>query len=110
VKSVIVLSVLICLAAAACTHGDRTSPKSVGYRLYTHCGVLYADLNGTRYYADPPLSDGHGDPPRGWGNPFDEGTLTIVDANTIDFNDPARNHARFTTHPASGIPTIYTCD
>ena len=104
------LALVLWLAAAGCGNRHLEAPNGVAYRLYTHCGVLYADLNGTRYYADPPLSDGSANPPRGWGNPFDDGTLTVVDANTVDFKDPAGNHARFSTHPASGTPTIYLCD
>jgi hypothetical protein len=108
VKRVAILALLVWLAASAC--GAQPAPKSVAYRLYTHCGILYADLYGTRYYADPPVSDGNSNPTRGWGNPYDEGTLTEVDANTVVFTDPAGNRATFRTHPASGIPTIYPCD
>ena len=104
------LTIVLGLATAACSVEQSKAPNEVAYRLYTHCGVLYADLNGTRYYADPPLSDGSGNPPRAWSNPYDDGTLTVVDANTVVFSDSAGNRAAFTTHPASGIPTIYPCD
>lgn len=107
-KGIAVVALLVWLTATACC--GAPPPNSLPYRLYTHCGILYADLNGTRYYADPPVSDGNGNPTRGWGNPYDDGTLTIVDSNTVVFTDPAGNWARFTTHPASGIPTIYPCD
>jgi hypothetical protein len=100
---------MMLLFVLAC--GQQPPPQNlVAYRLYTHCGVLYADFQGKRYYADPPVSDGNSNPGPGWGNPDDYGTMTVVDANTVVFTDPAGNRARFTTRPASGIPTIYPCD
>jgi len=98
-----------CSGGGAVAVTPSPSVVTTAYRLYTHCGVLYLDLNGTRYYADPPVSDGNGNPGPGWGNPFDNGTVTVVDANTVVFTDPSGNRARFTAHPASGIPTIYPC-
>lgn len=91
--------------------GSQPPPPTSGvpYRLYTHCGVIYADFEGTRYYADPPSSDGNGNPLPGWNNPYDDGTMTVIDANTVLFTDSRGNRAQFSTHPASGIPTIYPC-
>jgi hypothetical protein len=81
----------------------------MAFRLYTHCGIIYADFNGQRFYADPVLGDGNGNPPGGWGNPFDDGTMTLVTATTAVFSDHAGNRAVFSTHPLAGIPTIYMC-
>jgi hypothetical protein len=81
---------------AAC--GSRTitakrptasTPRGTPYRLYTHCGIEWARINGTYWRAKPPLSDGSGNPPPGWGNPFQEGTLARTSSSTARFNSPA---------------------
>jgi hypothetical protein len=56
------------------------------YRLYTHCGIQWARINGTFWRATRPLSDGNGNPPPGWGNPFQDGTLTLRNGTTAEFN------------------------
>jgi hypothetical protein len=104
-----VVAMLLAFVLTAC--GQAPPPQNgVAYRLYTHCGVLYTKFEGEWYYADPPVSDGSGNPTRGWNNPYDDGTMTRIDAGTILFTDPAGNRARFTTHPAYAIPTILPCD
>ena len=50
------------------------------YRLFTHCGIEWAKIAGTFWRADHPLSDGHGNPPPGWGNPFQDGAITLTGA------------------------------
>jgi hypothetical protein len=57
------------------------------YRLLTHCGIAWTSIAGTFWRAVHPLSDGHGNPPPGWGNPFQDGTLTLTGAT-----------ARFSSH------------
>jgi hypothetical protein len=86
-----------------------TPVRSLAYRLYTHCGVLDANINGTTYFADPPLSDGSGNPPAGWGNPFDDGVMTLTTQTTADFRDSKGNKAHFTTTPKGPTPTIQIC-
>lgn len=51
-------------------------PAGTPYSLYTHCGVYEARIGDTYYLADDPLDDRQGNPPPGWGNPFQEGTTT----------------------------------
>lgn len=84
--------------------------ESATYALYTHCGVLEVTINGTPYYADPPLSDGNGNPPAGWGNPMDIGQITLTTATTADFRDASGHRAHFTSRPAGPTPTIQVCD
>jgi len=50
------------------------------YRLITHCGIEWAHLDGTFWRADHPPSDGRGTPP-GWGNPFQDGAITLTGAS-----------------------------
>jgi hypothetical protein len=90
-----------------------SAPVSIGssepFQIYTHCGVTYADFDGKSFYADPILDDGSGNPPNGWGNPFDNGTMTLKDQNTAQFMDGSGNCAWFSTQPRAGIPTIAIC-
>ncbi len=69
--------------------------SSSAYSLYTHCGVLSATFNGQTFYAEPTLSDGQGNPPRGWGNPYDAGWLTVTSETTVDFQDASGHFAHF---------------
>src|SRR5258708_36592986 len=51
------------------------------HQLCTHCGVLYARLEGERGYADPPNRPGHD------SNPVDAGTRTGAEKDTIMCTD-----------------------
>jgi hypothetical protein len=82
---------------------------TISYRLFTHCGVRSAELNERTFFAQPPLDDGNGNPPPGWGNPYDDGSLTLVDQHTAVFRDLAGNTARFTDRPAGPTPTQLPC-
>jgi hypothetical protein len=55
------------------------------FNLYTHCGVIYTDFQRVTWYADPPLSDGNGNPPAGFGNPIDKGTMQRVSQHEADY-------------------------
>jgi hypothetical protein len=59
------------------------------YSFYTHCGIEWTLINGHYWHADQPLSDGNGNPPPGWGNPFQVGTLTVIDQATAEFESSA---------------------
>jgi hypothetical protein len=108
---------LIASAAAtalACgSAGVQTTSVEVGhtvnYRLYTHCGVRAAEVHGITFFAQPALDDGSGNPPPGWGNPYDDGTLTLVDQHTAVFRDPAGHTAWFTDRPPGPTPGLPTC-
>lgn len=87
-------------------HGAATTPQVTvvpEYQLLTHCGIHYTRFDNEWYYADPPNPQGH------WPNPIDEGTLTVVDSETIVFTDPAGNRAVFKKHPPYPTPTIAMC-
>jgi hypothetical protein len=59
------------------------------YRLLTHCGIRWARIRGTFWKTNRPLSDGRGNPPAGWGNPYQAGTLTFTSERTAVFSSPA---------------------
>lgn len=102
------------LAAAAaavltgCTDGDPTSvalptaaapsaaaPTSIPYELYTHCGIDEARIGSTYFEAETPLSDGSANPPPGWDNPTQHGTMTLLSPTAAVFTDPAGHEVRF---------------
>jgi hypothetical protein len=72
----------------------RTTTRALAsraYQLYTHCGIEWAKINGTFWQARHPLSDGNGNPPSGWGNPYQKGTLVFVGATTARFESAPGN-------------------
>jgi hypothetical protein len=83
-----------------------TSP-AVPYSLYTHCGIGWARIDGRWYQASPPLSDGSGNPPAGWGNPDQQGTIQMISGTEAEFTDSAGQHVRFVLQPgATGPPQL----
>jgi hypothetical protein len=62
---------------------DPNAPQP--FTLYTHCGVIFTDFQRVTWYADPPLTDGNGNPPPGFGNPTDKGTMQRVSAHEADY-------------------------
>lgn len=81
--------------------GSRTSYP---YALYTHCGINEANIAGRWYVADIPRSDGNGNPPPGWGNPYQPGTITIRSATRAEFADRAGHRVAFTLRPGATGP------
>lgn len=58
--------------------------ETYDYVLYTHCGVEWAPIDGVWWQTDP-LDDGNANPPSGWGNPHDAGTLTVDGDDTASY-------------------------
>src|SRR4030081_3022594 len=88
-------SVAAAVALAGCGSQTSSSPRIATradagrpYRLYTHCGIEWAKIDGTFWRAKHPLSDGSANPPAGWGNPFQDGTLVFVTPTTARFGFP----------------------
>jgi hypothetical protein len=65
------------------------------YRLYTHCGIDEARIGNRYFEAVHPLSDGQGNPPAGWGNPYQQGTMTLLSPSKAVFRDDAGHHVQF---------------
>jgi hypothetical protein len=104
---VVALGILItfsCSGGGATAVVPSPSVTPIAYRLLTHCGISYTRFEGVWYYADPPNPKGT------WSNPYDVGTMTRIDNDTIAFTDAARNRAVFTVHPTYAIPTLQGCD
>jgi hypothetical protein len=73
----------------------------VPYSLYTHCGIREARIGETYYLADTPLDDGTGNPPAGWGNPYQPGTVTIPSPSVAIFRDDLGHIVRFHERPGA---------
>jgi len=73
--------------------------RSYPYQLYTHCGIRWAYFEGRWWEASPPLDDGSGNPPRGWGNPFDMGRMELVNESLSRFTSRAGKTAEFKPLP-----------
>jgi hypothetical protein len=57
--------------------------------LITHCGITWTKIGATFWRATRPLSDGKGNPPPGWDNPAQAGTLTIDGPGLATFRSSA---------------------
>ena len=76
--------------------------------LLTHCGIVGTDIGGTWFAAEAPLVDGPSNPPPGWGNPYQRGTLTLLAADEAVFRDDAGHEVRFRAAGESERPA--PCD
>jgi hypothetical protein len=84
-------------------------PKHVPYNLYTHCGIYYARIGDRYYVATRPLSDGSGNPPAGWGNPYQAGTMTLVSPTEAVFTDKAGHRVVFEMKSPGAKSTALVC-
>ena len=78
--------------------------SSVAFALYTHCGIDVM-LHHGRWYerVGGRLDDGQGNPPAGWGNPYQRGTLTTAGARLV-FQDDAGHREVFRPRPVTASP------
>jgi hypothetical protein len=74
------------------------------FQLLTHCGIEYAYLDGRFWLANPRLGDRAGNPPPGWGNPVDEGTVVLASADVAVFTNESGHQMRFQPAPGSYRP------
>ncbi|TFV47137.1 hypothetical protein [Blastococcus sp. TF02A-35] len=78
------------------------------YRLYTHCGIDDANIGGVWFEAERPHVTEYG-PPDGWGDPYQDGTMTLVSPTEAVFRDDAGHEVRFRVRPGATEPKIL-CD
>lgn len=79
---------------------------SYQFTLLTHCGITETWFAGRGWKAVPPLSDGQGNPPPGWDNPTQTGTMMLESADRAVFRDTAGHTVVFRPGP----PTSRGCD
>jgi hypothetical protein len=87
------LLLALLLTLAGCTDESSGSPDAnamaeaawptgepVSFSFYTHCGVESAQIGGFWWHAEKPLYGDGGEgvgPPAGWGDPYQQGLLTL---------------------------------
>jgi hypothetical protein len=81
-----------------------TASEGVPYSLYTHCGVRDVRIGDVYYVAEAPLDDGHGNPPPGWDNPYQQGTITFLEDGVVRFHDELGHVVRFRACPDVETP------
>jgi len=81
-----------------------TSAAGIDVLLETHCGVRYLVVDGDWFErAGGLLTDGQGNPPEGWGNPYHAGRVVLLDG-TARFSDDAGHRETF--HRLEAAPTV----
>lgn len=75
------------------------------FDLLTHCGITGTRFGGRYFAAVHPLVEGAGNPPQGWGNPYQRGSMTLVSADEARFVDTAGHRVRFLVAP-DAIPAL----
>ena len=83
--------------AIAVRGSDRGDSARQGqpFALRTHCGVVSATIENRLWLAAPPLTDGSGNPPAGWDNPTDTGTLRLLSSTEAEFESKSGQVAHF---------------
>jgi hypothetical protein len=79
----------------------QRSPDGVPIALSTHCGIKEMRIGASYYLADHPLDDGNGNPPAGWANPFQQGTVTTPSPSVAIFRDSAGHVVSFHVRPGA---------
>ena len=77
---------------------------TVPFELYTRCGILGAYLDGVWFAAETPLVEGGANPPAGWGDPYQAGTLTRESADTAVYRDDLGHEVRLRVAPDEAPP------
>lgn len=61
-------------------------PSPTPFNVYTHCGVENVRIDGRWWHAKPPLyNQDRSGPPEEWGDPHQDGTLTVVSPDRAVF-------------------------
>jgi hypothetical protein len=88
--------------------GRASLGVSYQFQLYTHCGLDWPqtmDFDGS--FWDPigpgPASDGNGNPPAGFGNPIDRGTITLISPTLAQYRSSTGTVMQWRRHPGAQI-------
>ena len=92
--------------SAAVTPTPGKTSTTMAFNLYTHCGINGLKVND-RYFqhVGGTLDDGSGNPPRGWGNPYQRGTVT-VSGDLAVFRDAVGHVEKFEVRSGVSRPPI----
>lgn len=94
-RRIVAMATCSAVALVACGQSESRSDEApyergvqVGeeydYALTTHCGIEWARVDGS-WWRTEPLNDGNANPPIGWENPVERGTLSIESVDTARF-------------------------
>ncbi|MEU4096852.1 hypothetical protein [Streptomyces sp. NPDC026673] len=83
------------VTSAVATAATTAAPTAIPFDLYTHCGIDEALVGSTYFEAETPLSGGAFNPPPGWDNPVQRGTMTLISPTEAVFTDAAGHEVRF---------------
>jgi hypothetical protein len=78
-----------------------TAGQPQPYRLYTHCGIDEARIGNRYFEAVHPLGVRLANPPPGWGNPYQQGTMTLLSPTKAVFRDLAGHQVQFRLRPGA---------
>lgn len=92
-----------CAKADEGVEAVRATPsvRTIPFDLYTHCGIDEARIGSTYFEAETPLSDDSGNPPDGWDNPTQRGTMTLKSETEAVFTDDAGHEVKFRARPGA---------
>ena len=76
--------------------------KEFSHELFTFCGVGGALFDGRFWMAAPPLDDGDGNPPPGWGSHSTKGVMALMREDRAVFTSESGQTAEFAPWP-SGV-------
>ncbi|NUT94206.1 MAG: hypothetical protein HOY78_19515 [Saccharothrix sp.] len=79
----------------------KVTGPAVPFRLYTHCGIDEAKIGDTFYEALTPLHDGAHNPPPGWDNPYQDGTMSLIGDTEAVFRDDKGHEVTFKARPGA---------
>ena len=91
-----------------CGPGVETG-KAYSFTLYTHCGIHRAYFDGRHWIIDPVFSNDNINPPPGWGNPIDEGTMELAADDLARYTSESGMAAEFRPLP-EGEEDVWSCD
>jgi hypothetical protein len=88
-------------------HASVGVPYQFG--LYTHCGLdwpLAMDFDGSFWDPNGPASDRSGNPPAGFGNPYDEGTVTLISPTLAQYRSRTGTMLQWNRHAGPQISSL----
>ncbi|WP_421742932.1 hypothetical protein [Cellulomonas sp.] len=95
-RALVVVVALVVLAGCAGAPAEPFPTRLDGtFSLYTHCGIHELTYDGGWYVRQGGrLDDGSGNPPDGWDNPTQAGTLTVTGDEAV-FTDVEGHEEHF---------------
>lgn len=117
--SMTVMAALLAMSVPACAQpsGSALPPPAASraevdvspapYQLNTHCGINYVSFRNRIYRAVEPIANTDGNPPKGWPDLVQDGTMHQISATEIEFRDNIGHRVLFelssaTKHPGPG--------